>query len=443
MFRFLKDKLKGAIAKFSKKAGEEIKAEMPQREGQKEEQKPAEEAKQEQISEYRQAHEIAEPQEDEKQELIDGKEQEEAMSADAGEETADKELEEELRELEGAGEGLKEEIQEPKEQEEQIPAPLEEKTTEEKAEEEEEKPAYETEEEEPKKKGFFSRLKEKIITTKISLEKFESLFSDLELILMENNVALEVIEKIKSDLGKNLAEKPIIRIRIEEKIKESLKNSIDSLFNIDKIRLLEEVKSKGEKPFVIAFFGINGSGKTTTIAKIADLLKKNKLSCVLAASDTFRAASIEQLQIHADKIGIRLIKHDYGSDPAAVAFDAIRHAKAKNIDAVLIDTAGRLQNQANLMDELKKIVKVAKPDLKLFVGESIAGNDCVEQAQKFNEIVGIDGIILTKADVDEKGGASISVSYVTKKPIMYLGVGQEYNDLKEFEPNLIVEGLGL
>ena len=198
-----------------------------------------------------------------------------------------------------------------------------------------------------------------------------------------------------------------------------------------------------EKPFVIAFFGINGSGKTTTIAKIADLLKKNKISCVLAASDTFRAASIEQLQIHADKLGIKLIKHDYGSDPAAVAFDAVKHAKAKKIDVVLIDTAGRLHNQANLMEELKKIVKVAKPNLKLFVGESIAGNDCIEQAQKFNEIIGIDGIILTKADVDEKGGAAISVSYITKKPIIYLGVGQEHSDLKEFEPNTIIESLGL
>ena len=205
---------------------------------------------------------------------------------------------------------------------------------------------------------------------------------------------------------------------------------------------MEKIR-KEEKPFVIAFFGVNGSGKTTTIAKIADLLNKNKISCVLAASDTFRAASIEQLQIHADRLRIKLIKHDYGSDPAAVAFDAVKHAKAKNIDVVLIDTAGRLHSNVNLMDELKKVVKVAKPDLNIFVGESIAGNDCVEQAKTFNEAVGIDGIILAKADIDKKGGAAISVSYVTKKPIIYLGMGQEYFDLKEFEPNLIVEGLGL
>ena len=149
------------------------------------------------------------------------------------------------------------------------------------------------------------------------------------------------------------------------------------------------------------------------------------------------------MEDHGDRLGIKIIKHDYGSDPAAVSFDAIKHAKAKNIDVVLIDTAGRLHSNANLMEEMKKIVRVAKPDLKIFVGEAITGNDCIEQAKSFNDMIGIDGIILAKADVDEKGGAAISVSYVTKKPIMYLGVGQEYKDLKEFEPKLIVEGLEL
>ncbi|MCH8987033.1 signal recognition particle-docking protein FtsY [Patescibacteria group bacterium] len=207
---------------------------------------------------------------------------------------------------------------------------------------------------------------------------------------------------------------------------------------------LEKAQAALKRPFgLILVTGPTGSGKTTTIAKIADLLNKNKISSVLAASDTFRAASIEQLQIHADKLGIKLIKHDYGSDPAAVAFDAIKHAKAKNIDVVLIDTAGRLHSNENLMQEMKKIIRVSKPNLKIFVGEAITGNDCVEQAKTFDEAVGIDGIILAKADVDEKGGTAISISYVTKKPIMYLGTGQEYSDLKEFEPNLVTEGLGL
>ncbi|MBI2541733.1 signal recognition particle-docking protein FtsY [Candidatus Woesearchaeota archaeon] len=296
---------------------------------------------------------------------------------------------------------------------------------------------------EPEKKGFFAAIAEKIITTKIDGKKFDELFWDLEMALMENNVAVEVIEKIKSDLKSQIAEKPIKRTKVEETILEALKASVEELFAISSIDLVQEIKNKKEKPYVMAFFGINGSGKTTSIAKIANMLKVNKLSCVLAASDTFRAASIEQLQQHADKLEIKMIKHGYGSDPAAVAFDAIKHAKAKNIDAVLIDTAGRMHSNANLIDELKKITRVTKPDIKIFVGESIAGNDCVEQAKTFNESVGIDGIILAKADIDEKGGAAISVSYVTGKPILYFGVGQGYNDIEKFDKEKVIRNIGL
>ncbi|MBI2652672.1 signal recognition particle-docking protein FtsY [Candidatus Woesearchaeota archaeon] len=293
------------------------------------------------------------------------------------------------------------------------------------------------------KKGFFESIKEKIITTKINEEQFEKLFWELELALMENNVAIEVIEKIKKDLKEELVEKPIKRTKVEETIQETLRGSIESLFEIKNIDLIEEIKNKREKPYIIAFFGINGSGKTTSIAKLANMLKSKKISCVLAASDTFRAASIEQLQQHADKLGVKIIKHDYGSDPAAVAFDAIKHAKAKNIDAVLIDTAGRMHSNVNLIQEMQKIVRVTKPDLKIFVGESITGNDCVEQAKTFNDAIGIDGIILAKADVDDKGGAAVSVSYVTKKPILYLGTGQKYSDLQEFDSEIVIKGLGL
>ena len=203
---------------------------------------------------------------------------------------------------------------------------------------------------------------------------------------------------------------------------------------------LDAVKLK--QPFVIVFFGINGTGKTTTIAKIANLLLKNKISCVLAASDTFRAASIEQLQIHADKLKIKLIKHDYGADPAAVAFDAIKHAKAHKIDVVLIDTAGRMHTKENLLSEMEKICRVTKPDLKIFVAESIAGNDAIQQAKNFNETIGIDGAILTKADVDEKGGTAISISYIIKKPIFFLGTGQNYSDLKSFDKTEFIKELG-
>ncbi len=423
MFKFLKDKLKGVISRISRKVEEEVKAKEPLK---KEEQKiEAQELKEEVKKEPETEIKKEEPIIEEKPELKIEKKREEEPFIESLKNESKEEIEKKFK---------AEPLKEPKE-----------KVTERAAEKHytiiEEKKEHKIEE--PEKKGFFAKLKEKIITTKISEEKFEDLFSDLELTLMENNVAMEVIEKIKLDLKQDLVNSPIKRTRVEETIKESLKGSISGLFNIDEVNLLESIKQKKEKPFVIAFFGINGSGKTTTIAKIANFLKSEKISCVLAASDTFRAASIEQLQHHADKVGIKLIKHDYGSDPAAVSFDAIKHAKAKNIGVVLVDTAGRLHSNINLMDELKKVVKVAKPDLKIFVGESIAGNDCIEQAQKFNEIVGIDGIILTKADVDEKGGAAISVSYVTKKPIMYFGVGQEYEDLKEFEPKMIVEGLGL
>jgi len=291
--------------------------------------------------------------------------------------------------------------------------------------------------------GFFGKLKQTITTKRLDESQFESLFWELEVALLENNVAVEVIDKIKDDLRQSLVEKPIKRTKVEETIRESLKNSVNELFDVGEINLLNFIKSRKDRPFVIAFFGINGSGKTTTIAKIASMLKSKKISAVLAASDTFRAASIEQLQKHADSINVKMIRHDYKADPAAVAFDAIKYAKAKNIDVVLIDTAGRMHSNENLLNEMKKIIRVAKPDLKIFVGEAITGNDCVEQAKAFNESVGIDGIILAKADVDEKGGAFVSVSYVTKKPIMFLGTGQNYSDLQEFDSDAVIKNLGL
>ncbi len=291
------------------------------------------------------------------------------------------------------------------------------------------------------KKGIIEKLSEAVTTTRISEEKFESLFKDMEIILLENNVAVEVIDKIHSDLKAAVVGKPIPRGKVEAEVTKSLKDSIESLFDVEKIDLMKRVKEK--KPYVMLFAGINGSGKTTTIAKVSRLLQDNGLKCVIAASDTFRAAAIQQLQEHADRLGVKLIKQEYGADPAAVAFDAIKYAESKDVDAVLIDTAGRQHSNKNLIEEMKKIVRVAKPDLKIFVGEAITGNDCVEQAKTFNEAIGIDAIILAKADVDEKGGAAISVSYVTKKPIIYLGTGQDYGDLAPFNPAMVVESLGL
>lgn len=292
------------------------------------------------------------------------------------------------------------------------------------------------------KRGFFGKIKHALTTKKIDEIKFDELFWDLELALLENNTAYEVIEKIKNDLKKNIVDTPLPKGKIDEIIISSLRDSMEELF-VKNFDLVEHIKNSEKKPFVICFVGINGSGKTTSIAKVANHLKKNGFSVVLAAADTFRAAAIDQIQLHANNLGIKLIKHDYGSDPAAVAFDAIKHAESAGKDVVLIDTAGRIHSNTNLMSELSKIIRVAKPDLKIFVGESITGNDCVEQAVKFNDAVDIDGIILSKADVDDKGGAAISVSYITKKPILYLGMGQEYDDLELFKKEKIIENIGL
>ncbi|MBU0471269.1 MAG: signal recognition particle-docking protein FtsY [Nanoarchaeota archaeon] len=289
--------------------------------------------------------------------------------------------------------------------------------------------------------GFFKKLTETVTKFNLSENKFDDLFWELEVILLENNFAVEVIEKIKNDLKEELTTGKVSRKGVEEVIKDTLKKSIKEVLDVESFDLVK--KAKGKKPFIMAFIGVNGSGKTTNMAKVAHLLQKNGLSVVFAASDTFRAAAIQQLEEHANNLKIKMIKHDYNADSAAVAFDAIEHAKAKGIDVVMIDTAGRLHSNTNLMQELKKLIRVNNPDLKIFVGESITGNDCIEQAKVYNEEVGIDAIILSKADVDEKGGAAISVSYITKKPIIYIGTGQTYNDLKKFDKELVLESLGL
>lgn len=298
-------------------------------------------------------------------------------------------------------------------------------------------------EETPEGEGFFKKIVKKITTTSISVDHFDELFSPLEMALLENSVALTVVDTIKDTLKGDLVGVALPRGRVLDTVKQSLQRSIEGLFSAEPIDLVESLRKKKEKPFVIVFVGVNGSGKTTTIAKVAHLLKKKGFSCLLVAGDTWRAASIQQLEEHGRNLDVRVIKHDYGSDPAAVAFDGIKAAQAKQIDAVLIDTAGRQHSNKNLMDEMKKIIRIAKPDLKIFVGESIVGNDAVDQAEQFNAAVGLDCIILTKADVDDKGGAAVSISHVIGKPILYLGIGQHYSDLASFTPGTILKGLGL
>jgi len=300
--------------------------------------------------------------------------------------------------------------------------------------------------EEKEKKGFFRRIFSSINKIKISEEDFESYADDLGMILLENNVAIEVSEKIIKQLKENIVGKEFLKKEIEGQIKETLKDIIYKIL-IEPFDIIDNIREKKgtaeHKPYVILFCGINGTGKTTTIAKFGSLLKEKKLSCVIAAGDTFRAASIEQIKKHGTKLGIEVISHEYGSDPASVGFDAIKYAEKNHIDVVLIDTAGRMHTEKNLMAQIEKIAKVCKPDMKLFIGESITGNDIIEQIRVFNESVSIDGIILAKADIDEKGGTALSVGYTTGKPILYLGVGQQYKDLQKFDKNKFVESLGL
>lgn len=301
-------------------------------------------------------------------------------------------------------------------------------------EESEEEPEKDTE-----KFKIFSFIREKTISEK----DIEDILWDLEMSLLESDVAIDVAEKITSELKNQLVGKKVKRSTdIIEYTQEALKNSIMDILNVDGEDILKILREKKNKePLIIMFVGINGTGKTTTIAKMAKYFLDKGLNPVIAASDTFRAGAIEQLTHHAEKLGVKIIKHEKGADPAAVAFDAVEHAKAKGKDVVLIDTAGRMQTNVNLMDEMAKIKRVIKPDLIIFVGDSLTGNDAVEQAIKFNDSVGIDAIILTKADADAKGGAALSIGYVINRPIIFLGTGQSYDDLVEFKPEWMIRQL--
>ncbi len=292
------------------------------------------------------------------------------------------------------------------------------------------------------KQGFFVKLAKKLSTSTLTQQQFDELFQELEITLLENNVALEVVDKIRESLTKDLVGIEVKKSEVNQTIINSLKESINSILT-EPPDLIKQINKSLEYPYTIIFVGINGSGKTTTIAKFAHYLKQNKISCCLAAADTFRAASIEQLKEHASKLNVPIIAHQYNTDPAAVAFDAKKYAQTHKIKVVLIDTAGRMYTKTNLIKEMEKIVRVSQPNLKIFVGESITGNDATEQARTFNSAININGIILTKADVDEKAGAILSVSQVTGKPIYFLGTGQEYQDLAPFKKSAILKNLGL
>jgi len=277
--------------------------------------------------------------------------------------------------------------------------------------------------------------------SKIKESKIEDILWDLKVSLLEADVALPVVEEIQEQVKEDLVGKKISRkYELEDVVEASLKNAVKTALKTEKVHFDERVE-EAEKPFSIMFVGVNGTGKTTTIAKIAQKLQDQGYSCVLAASDTFRAGALEQIQEHGNNLGVKVIKHSKGSDPAAVAYDALEHAEARGKDIVLIDTAGRMQTNKNLMNEMEKIKRVAEPDMIIFVGDALAGSDAVEQAKEFENSVGIEGVVLTKIDADAKGGAALSIGHAVGRPMLFVGTGEDYEDLVEFDEEWMINRL--
>jgi len=287
---------------------------------------------------------------------------------------------------------------------------------------------------------------EKLTQKELTEKNLEKPLYELQLALIANNVAVPIAELITKDVENALRNSKVSRLASRKKITfQALRKSIIDILDMaeEDIDILEIIKEnkKDNETTILAIFGPNGAGKTTTIAKLTQYLIDNKISVVIGAGDTFRAGAIDQISKHCKKLGVRIIKQDYGSDPAAVIYDTIQHARAKNIDVVIADTAGRLQTNKNLMRELEKIVRVAEPDLNIFVADALTGNDAAMQAGEYDRMVGIDASILTKVDADPKGGAALSVVYATKAPIIFIGVGQKYSDFKPFDSQWFADSI--
>ncbi len=271
----------------------------------------------------------------------------------------------------------------------------------------------------------------------------DHLLEELELVMLESDMGRASIDEVITALRSELVGSRLRRgADLSKVVEASLKRAIRTLLNIgywDFDATVEGLIEAGDLPVVIMMVGVNGTGKTTTTAKIAHRLKKNGRRVVLAASDTFRAGAIDQLETHAERLDIRCISSQRGGDSAAIARDAIEHAKARRMDVVIIDTAGRMQNKANLMEELRKVHRVTTPHLVLFVGDALAGNDAVDQAVEFQRMLKFDGAVLCKLDTDAKGGAALSISHATNRPIVLAGIGQGYDDLKQFDPDWLID----
>jgi len=288
------------------------------------------------------------------------------------------------------------------------------------------------------------KVSEVVSYRELTEEDFERVFSEIGVKLIEGDVAYDVVEELREVLKKELVGIKVSRFRasaskeVVARIKEGLLELLErGLCSKDLVRLVSE----GPKPYVVVFLGVNGVGKTTTIAKVAYSLKGRGFKVVMVAADTFRAGAQEQLRLHAERLGVPFIMGKYGADPAAVAKDGVIYAEKHGIDAVLIDTAGRMHTDSNLVDELRKVVRVVKPNLKVLVLDALTGNDAVQQSVWFDRAVGVDVVILTKLDADAGGGSALSVILAIGKPIMYVGVGQRYSDLLIYRPNEILNKL--
>ncbi len=297
-----------------------------------------------------------------------------------------------------------------------------------------------------KLKKAFSRAAKGIAQKEITEKVLDDILLDLQIALLESDVAQEVVDDLSVKLKKEL-----LGLKLEKEqeatdiVQSKLQTAVAEIFaRTNKFDLIERIKTKKDArvgPFVVAFLGINGTGKTTTVAKIANLLRKSGFSVVMAAGDTHRAGAIEQLEQHANRLSLKIVKQRYGADPSSVGRDAYDHAKKNHIDIVLLDTAGRMQTSKNLMDEMGKIVRVVKPDVKIFIGDALAGNDTINQAREFFQYTNFDGAILTKVDADAKGGSAISIAHITSRPIVYIGVGQGYDDIVPFDSNKFISSL--
>ncbi len=293
--------------------------------------------------------------------------------------------------------------------------------------------------------GLFAKVKT-IFTkeTVLSKKELDPVFDNLEIALLESdvtpNTSIQLVNSLKSKLEGAKVANSSINDFVSQKVKESLiELFIASDFNL--IQAIKTHQSKTDRPYVIVLLGPNGAGKTTTCAKLAKKLLDSNISVIISASDTFRKAAIEQAVIHGKNLNVKVIKQDYGADPTAVAFDSINSAISSKTNVVIVDTAGRQETNSNLLKEIEKMQRVIKPDLKLFVAEALTGHSLVGQALKFKETIGLDGLILTKLDCDVKGGIALSLGYEVKSPILYLGTGQNYDDLIEFNSNWLVSNI--